>query len=378
MRRLLSFVIFLLVFPLLGAPPAGAADDHPTAPVCTGDGVSGNRVEVVYAYIDGSPNNEATYALMINDWAAVMDWAFDASAARQVTGASAHPRWLFTAGCGALDIATVKLPSDPGGSFDALVSDFDALGMMSTDHHDRRYFTFVDDSSRTLESTFLGDDNAYPANNASNGNAGSAPQVSYIGGNAWKGQDFNTYPLADYGTTWEDWGKQHELMHTLGAVNASAPHSYFGHVSDCYDAMCGKDTKVAQARCKDDASFDLFDCGADDYFAVRPACRSYLATHWNTYNNSFLARGDTEPLTCAIGGRTRTTDRTPTFKIAADRPATFECKLDGRAPEPCAGRFTTPKLRFGRHTLTAVATDQDGLTDSTPATLTFKVIRRRR
>jgi hypothetical protein len=318
----------------------------------------------------------------LTDWAAVIDWAFDASAARQVAGASAHPRWLFTAGCGSLDIATVKLPTDPAGNFDSLVSSLDGLGLMSTDHHDRRYFVFVDDTNDgALVSSFLGDDTADPARNESNGNVGSAPEVSYIGGSAWLGHDWGRYTLDNYPTIWEDWGKQHELMHTLGAVNASAPHSLGGHVSDCFDAMCGKSgVTVDNARCKDfDNDQDLFDCGADDYFAVRPACRSYLATHWNTYNNSFLARGDTEPLTCAIAGRTRTADRTPTFRFASDRPgSTFQCALDGAALQPCAARFTANRLRFGRHVLTAVATDQDGLTDSTPATLTFRVVRRRR
>lgn len=75
----------------------------------------------------------------------------------------------------------------------------------------------------------------------------------------------------------------HELAHTLGAVQNSAPHSTgLSHCTDGWDTMCYNDAgpyagSYTTGRC----STQIFDCGKDDYFNVDPAPGSYLDTYWN-------------------------------------------------------------------------------------------------
>lgn len=104
----------------------------------------------------------------------------------------------------------------------------------------------------------------------------------------------------------------HELMHTLGAVQNSAPHSsQNGHCFDEYDVMCYQDGGsyftgggTIQYFCSDIADnlnfYDVkVDCGhnknqggtagvpGEDYW--HPGTPTgYLATHWNTAKSRFL------------------------------------------------------------------------------------------
>lgn len=75
----------------------------------------------------------------------------------------------------------------------------------------------------------------------------------------------------------------HEIGHTMGAVQYSAPHSTgAGHCNDGADVMCYNDGgPSARYRPNVCRSYPQFDCRGDDYFNVRPTRGSYLATHWN-------------------------------------------------------------------------------------------------
>lgn len=76
----------------------------------------------------------------------------------------------------------------------------------------------------------------------------------------------------------------HEVMHTMGAVQNSAPHSdKNAHCTQGLDVMCtGKQLLTCQNL--------VLDCKNDDYFTPTSTTSSYLATHWNvgSRRNRFL------------------------------------------------------------------------------------------
>jgi hypothetical protein len=107
---------------------------------------------------------------------------------------------------------------------------------------------------------------------------------------------------------WWAEGMLHELTHNLGAVGAGAPHATgAGHCYDGFDVMCYDDGALPQPLTEGCPTIpgvmnQVYDCGQDDYFNVAPPAGSYLATHWNTYNNRYLvACADARP---ACGGTT--------------------------------------------------------------------------
>ena len=103
---------------------------------------------------------------------------------------------------------------------------------------------------------------------------------------------------------WWPEGMLHEITHNLGGVQWSAPHSTqpvgmsnprYGHCWQGNDVMCYlEDTGASHAMRNDcprigGAIPQVYDCGRDDYFNPAPPAGSYLATHWNVYDNAFLA-----------------------------------------------------------------------------------------
>ncbi len=88
----------------------------------------------------------------------------------------------------------------------------------------------------------------------------------------------------------------HELGHTMGAVQLSAPRSTgAGHCIDGRDIMCYNDGgRLAHLYRNTRCSSMVWDCGHDDYFDATPAPNEYLATHWNLGSrfNRFIAFGN--------------------------------------------------------------------------------------
>ena len=131
----------------------------------------------------------------------------------------------------------------------------------------------------------------------------------------------------------------HELGHTFGAVQNTAPHSTFtgqagtgGHCHDEYDAMCYDDDGVATTKpltytCNV-LHAPLLDCGHDDYFHTAPAAGTYLATRWNTAKSRFLI-GTLAPLNDAFAAAApvngfATADTQPVLVLGSNGGATQE------------------------------------------------------
>jgi VCBS repeat-containing protein len=75
--------------------------------------------------------------------------------------------------------------------------------------------------------------------------------------------------------------------------------------------------------------------------------------------------------------KTKKSKATVQFSFVSTEPgSTFTCKLDQGAAVPC-GSPQSYKVKAGTHTFTVTAKDAAGNADSTPATFSFKVVRKR-
>ena len=353
------------------------------SPFCEGDGQSGSRVQAVYGHLEGQPNNYAANVATIRTMAAAMDDAYDMTAGQE--GGSAHPRWAFDRGTCDFSVLDVALPAGAANDFNLTIQRLDQLGLLGNTQ--RKYIVWLDaEGSSNLVSQAVFDIDPDPETNRADGGQTSA-SVSQLARNGGWDTDGIGGPVFR-------WGPQHELAHSLGAVNSAAPHAIAGgHCSDEYDAMCNGD--VDNPVCGPTSAFFqlkiLFDCNNDDYFAVNPAPGSYPASNWNIYNSSFLVRTDVPspgtgtgaggPDTTITRSKVKKRKRKASFRFegsGGDGGAlTFECSLDAKAFEACTSPAKYKRLKRGRHTFAVRARDANGA-DPTPAEKRFKIKKKRR
>ena len=290
---------------------AGSASALLGAIGCIADGLLGARVQAIYAVAADRTDRSASVVPTIRaTYAPRVDWQINQSAAE--TGGEAHVRFVTEPGGGddcQLSVPVVHLTAAGDDSFSSTVAELKARGY---NRADRKYLVWTDANVLCGVGSVYSDTRP-GLNNINNGYAAMFARVD----------------AACWG-----YAEGHELMHTLGSVQRGAPHATAnGHCYDEPDDMCydddGNGPATMQTVCTGRNSA-LFDCNHDDYFyAGVPPASNWLATHWNTFNSSWILKGPlpnlavVPPPTGSGGGTstgTQSTSTTTTSTTTTTRP----------------------------------------------------------
>lgn len=240
----------------------------PLSPKCTHPGTSGNRVQAVYVYYGSLPNRIGTLKPYIIDAMKRANGIVSASAKQ--TGGSRQLRIATSDNCQP-SVAVAHLSSTTASSFAKTASALSAKGYV---HTTRKYMVFADARYICGLGQTYNDDQAGRKNRNNRG-----PQFARVDLGCWSGS-----------------AVAHEIFHTLGAVQKSAPRSDTAlHCRDEKDLMCysgaAGSSVYTSSGCTTTVLDERLDCGKNDYFHTSPKSGSYLATHWNTARSSFLWGG---------------------------------------------------------------------------------------
>lgn len=255
--------------PGAAAPVAKPAAD-PTASACRDDGRSGRRIEALYVHGSAQRSRYTKQLTTFRTWLDQMDQAF-VRAAQVHSGGVRHPRYLRDDQCRAV-VRDVTIEQDAMENVDTITAAIKRQGFVRTD---RKYIVWYDAKGCGVGFGNGGNDDPSWYNLYNFG-----PHYAAIGTDCW------------------GWSPTlHELLHTLGAVQANAPHgTENGHCWDDEDVMCYDDGSLPKGglslRCPEDKgdewAMNQIDCNGDDYFNTRPKRGSYLATHWNVADSAYL------------------------------------------------------------------------------------------
>ncbi|MCA1691912.1 MAG: DUF4214 domain-containing protein, partial [Actinobacteria bacterium] len=272
---------------------------------CQGDGVTGPRVQLVYARPANAADRYPSLAASFQLWAAQVDDIVNQSAAE--TGGTRRIRFVHDAACQPT-VVRVQLSTTGDDNFLNTINEMRAQGY---NRSDRKYLVWMD------ANVYCGIAEAYDdarptADNPNNGRAGVQGMVARVDNGCWGSPNSV---------------EAHELVHNLGAVQSGSPNATVnGHCTDDYDRMCYADGPGVTARvvCSSTSQENRLDCNKNDYFSTAPAPGGWLATHWNTANSVFLSGAATPPPSTTTTTRppTTTTTRPPTTTTTTTRPPT--------------------------------------------------------
>ncbi len=304
--------------------PAPAGWAGPTRIPCY---TTGPFVEVLYIFW-GATSALPTYKEHIRRSIASVDELFRVSAASVKssvgTPGNRHVRWAMTSDC-KLKVTAVRMGPGVEHSFQGVRQELASRGLLAST---KKYLGYVDDGP-CAGGVAERPSNSSPSTSNPNNKGGTLGIVI--------GQCFTDFhPYAGYGATIA----AHELMHTIGAVQNDAPRTTMGHCWDdsplahqgadnlCYQDGLGTPTSKFYQRCTKTYP-ETFDCGKDDYFNPYPKTGTYLASHWNTAKNQFLATSDPatwDPIalpTVALAGNGSPVGGLKTFTATASPAAGF-------------------------------------------------------
>ena len=358
---------------LLANGPFCGAERVSDAPGAAGDAP---HIKVVYAYASDVGDRFGLYGSAIQRYT-------KAAAAKVALTSDKTLRLDRGSSCGSafLDIQTVAL-----GHPIAYYATHSVLADIQSRLPDRPgvdYLVFVDFALPVLSAaagTWAADDSPWATNVA---NVGAHSRFAYLEGG---GADF--FGSEQLASQYAD-QVLHEVMHTLGAVQPSAPHFSGGaHCYELYDVMCytPKDGTVDEYLRNCDLIGEApnpgkpLDCGADDYFNPSPPPGSYLAAHWNAYDSGFLctlSRCDRAPaapaarLAVVAGDGQSVTVSAASSSDSDGAVVTYVWDLDGDGVYDTAGPAAQTVAVAGRgaQRLTVAAVDDDNLVSTATITV---------
>jgi hypothetical protein len=242
-----------------------------------------------------------------------------------------------------LTVSKVTLPSSTVNNFSATIN---ALHNKGFNKSNRKYSVWMDvpmsQSGICGIGQFIPDERS-GANNKNNGPSSVPGMVARTDVDCWgllsQSKSPAGFPVP------AQMVEAHELGHTLGAVQAGAPHATKnngfgagGHCSDEWDIMCYDDDfkpstfpLTYSPNCLVTHSA-LLDCGHNDYFNTNPTS-GYLTSHWNPAKNAFLL-ANVAPGNDAFAGAMPLAPEPGTY-MASNRLATAEAgepTTAGQAP----------------------------------------------